>query len=272
MKSTIVSATHALGSFAPAAPAADIPTFGAGQYRTLVQFDRGSLSAGTIGANAAGGPGVHLFVDATEAVKSRLSGVRDQGLVPTADLDAPSTSLFSDSKENNGASHPPEPKITLNGGGAEGPLGPTAPQGLIGPAGGGIALLKRITFSQVSVPPALDGPVALATLSFTPAVDGTALLSGRGYCNMAELANADNRIVIASGGDPLSAFDGQLFENWGVLKVPRGPNGVSYQPTWTSESTMAVTANTPYTLVLAAKHLGTNAKSDCSGSFTVQVF
>ena len=75
MKSTIVSIALALTTFVPAALAGDIPTSGdsfiaignpanfgtsptlnvggAGPYRTLIQFDLGSLPAGTTAASVA---------------------------------------------------------------------------------------------------------------------------------------------------------------------------------------------------------------------------
>ena len=244
MKSTIISVALALASFAPAALAGDIPTSGdafiaignpanfgtsstlnvggAGPYRTLIQFDLGSLPAGTTAASVAkanlvlfvskigtagaisvnaasgswqegtvtgantpaigatvasavpvGNAGVYLVVDATAVVKSWLSGAPNQGFILTADPSAPSTSVFFDSKENSGTSHPPELEIILAGGGAPGPVGPAGPQGPAGsnglngltgsagppgptgPAGsgGGINLIQRVVFCASGAAP-----------------------------------------------------------------------------------------------------------------------
>jgi hypothetical protein len=161
--------------------------------------------------------------------------------------------------------------------GVPGPTGPTGPQGPAGATGppgpAGPTLIKRATFSFVTIPAAGQPVAQLSTMTFTPPVSGTAYLRARGYCNMsAPAAGSDNGINLAAGTVLANVFSTGV-QDWAVLRVPNGsPSGGTYQKMWSSESTIPVTANTATTVFLGGRHeLGT-AATDCSGSFTVEVY
>jgi hypothetical protein len=243
--------------------------------------------------------GAYITVDATALVKAWLDGIiNDHGVILTVDPGFASTSVFFDSKENATTSHPAILQVTLVGGGATGPAGPQGPQGLpgsnglqgvagpagpqgipgpVGPAGSGgsgATLFQRTIFKydQLTISPAGSPPDKLATLTFTPTVNGTAVLRGRGYCIMQIDPVVDNHVSISAAASAAQAFQGATYYEWGILNVPNGSVAGLYQPNWTSESTLPVIANTSYSLSLFARHdLGT-AYAACSGTFTVQVF
>jgi hypothetical protein len=188
-------------------------------------------------------------------------------------------------------------KVTLIGGGAAGPVGPQGPQGLpgsnglqgvagpagpqgvpgpVGPAGPGgsrALLFQRATFSHVNVSPVGSTPDKLATLTFTPTANGTAVVRGRGYCNIFPDPLNDNRVSIDAATSAAQAFSGATFYDWGILNVPRGsvPGGL-YQLEWTSEVTLPVVASTNYSMSLFARHDLSTATANCSGSFSVATF
>jgi hypothetical protein len=244
--------------------------------------------------------GAYITVDATPLVKAWLDGViTNHGIILTVDPGFASTSIFFDSKESATTSHPAILQVTLTGNGAAGPAGPTGPQGLpgsnglqgvagpagpqgipgpAGPAGSGgsgaTQLFQRtfFKFDQLTISPVGSPPDKLATLTFTPTVNGTAVLRGRGYCNMQIDPVVDNHVSISAAASAAQAFQGATYYEWGILNVPRGSAYGLYQPNWTSESTLPVIANTSYSMSLFARHeLGT-AYAACSGTFTVQVF
>ena len=131
--------------------------------------------------------------------------------------------------------------------------------------------MKRTTFSFASVPPYDADPVAVATLTFTPPITGTAVLTARGYCNMQIVVNTDNTVTLAIAPTLESAFAGSVPE-WGVVTVPfNAPFGL-YQPGWTAQTTQSVVAGESYSMVLAARHEVGEEFSDCSGSFMVEIF
>lgn len=150
-----------------------------------------------------------------------------------------------------------------------GPQGPMGATGATGPAGP--TLFKRAPFNSQSVPAAGQPAAVLASLTFTPPVSGTARLAGRGFCNLVPTAGSNNQIAIAAGTSTANAFTTSNSDR-GFVIVPSGsPNGL-YQLGWTSESTMAVSAGTQYTVVLAGRHEAGNTTNDCSGTFTVEIF
>jgi len=130
--------------------------------------------------------------------------------------------------------------------------------------------MKRATFQFATIP-ATPTASQLASLTFTPPVSGTAVLSARGYCNMTPIAGSDNEINIAIGSTLAVAFNGGVAE-WGVLNVPSGSTAGLHQLGWTAETTVAVTAGTSYTRVLAGRHEMGATSTDCSGSFKVEVY
>jgi hypothetical protein len=239
--------------------------------------------------------GAYITVDATALVKAWLDGViTNHGIILTVDPGFASTSVFFDSKESATTSHPAVLQVTLIGGGAAGPAGPTGPQGLTGaagpqgvpgpigpagPAGGGAgsSLFQTVdfTFVNVSPQPAFGSPGIppdqLASLTFTPTANGTAVLSGRGFCNMFPVANSDNRIDIVPGTAAATAFDAPVAK-WGAMNVPRGSATGIYQLNFTSQITVPVVAGQTYTYGLFARHELGSTSSTCTGTFSVQVF
>jgi hypothetical protein len=187
--------------------------------------------------------GSYITVDATTLVKAWLDGIiNNHGVILTVDPGFASTSVFFDSKESATTSHPALLQVTLTEGGAAGPAGPTGPQGLTGPggpqgipgpigpvepgAGGtGSSLFKTVDFRFVTIGPYLtlppySTPDTLASLTFTPASNGTAaLISTRGYCNMAPLVISDNRFDIVAGVTVATAYV-TPHSKWGVVNVP----------------------------------------------------
>ena len=113
--------------------------------------------------------------------------------------------------------------------------------------------------------------VTLASLTFTPAASGTALLSSRGYCNHTQLTTTYSEIQIAAGINVTAAYDAPNYFGWGILRLPANPTGGLFQDNWTSETTLAVTAGTATTVSLFGKHGSDGTQVDsCSGSFTVR--
>ncbi|MBS1857945.1 MAG: collagen-like protein [Acidobacteria bacterium] len=77
----------------------------------------------------------YLAIDATQAVRNWLDHIAlNQGF--SIQPGSPGVSVFFDSKESAGTSHPAELQITLTGpAGPQGATGPAGPQGATGPAG-----------------------------------------------------------------------------------------------------------------------------------------
>ena len=88
---------------------------------------------------------------------------------------------------------------------------------------------------------------------------------------MVPIAGSDNRINLAAGVNAMTAFANPVSP-WGVMNVPQASIYGLYQLSWTSDSTLAVTANTPYTISLFGRHELGNTNSDCLGSLSVLVF
>ena len=149
--------------------------------------------------------------------------------------------------------------------GPQGPPGITGPQGPIGPAGS--VLQKRIAY-QFVVPPAGGAPIQLATMTFTSPVSGTAILRTRGYCNVPSNA-ATVEIHVAAGPTLATVFNSSVTD-WGVIRTVPGTNGLLALP-YTSDNTLAVSAGVATTVVAAARQI-VGSGSDCTGTFTVQVF
>ena len=89
---------------------------------------------------------------------------------------------------------------------------------------------------------------------------------------MAPDLNDQNTLSIdAAPLGPLAFVPGTPY-NWGVINVPFDSVPGLYQQNWTSETTMSVTANTPYTMTLFVRREFGTSKTDCSGSFSVRVY
>jgi hypothetical protein len=155
--------------------------------------------------------------------------------------------------------------------GADGPQGIQGIQGIQGPAGP--TLLKRTTFSFVTIPPSAGGAVQIATLTFTPPVSGTALIMARGFCNINALAaGTTTGLNMGIGSTLANAFGGTVPE-WGVTRLPGGrPTTAQFAQGWTAETTRAVTAGVAQTVGLAGRHEAGTVNDDCTDSLWVEVF
>jgi hypothetical protein len=162
--------------------------------------------------------------------------------------------------------------------GLPGPVGLAGPTGPVGPIGpGGATLYQRTTFTLGSlagkVSPDGAPPNQLVTMTFTPTVSGTAVLFGRGYCQMYSFGDATkNQIEIVPALSAALAFQSNP-NNWGIVDVPPYQAlGNLYLPNWSTESTIPVVANTTYTVGLYARHYPGATTDDCGGSFSVHVY
>jgi hypothetical protein len=81
--------------------------------------------------------GTYVYVDATAAVQSWLSGTTNSGFIVTPNDG--NVNVAFDSKESTTTSHPATLTIAFAAGGAGGPTGATGPQGATGATGFGIA-------------------------------------------------------------------------------------------------------------------------------------
>jgi hypothetical protein len=248
--------------------------------------------------------GTYITVDATALVKAWLNGtITNSGIILTVDPGSPETSVFFDSKESSTTSHPAFLQVTLASAGATGPQGPqgppgptgatgvigaTGPQGPAGPQGSvgpqgpaGISLYERTTFGQSFPMPSTAGTAyPFSSLSFNPTIAGTAVFSARGFCTVSTPGGGDyDQIALipaTSLSQAYSVLAGAAHDE-GIVYEP--PGQVAYQAyiySWTSETTQAVTANTPYTVTLYAQHpaYGGNVSGYddyCTGSLSVQV-
>ena len=154
--------------------------------------------------------------------------------------------------------------------GATGPIGAEGATGVAGATGpAGPTLQKRVGFEGLSIPEA--GNTELATLIITPPVSGTAVLRGRGWCNMQGSASISS-VLFATGTSLATAFDVFDFSTLGVLSIPAGSVAANHQLMWSTEDDFAVTAGVPATFVLAGKAETGPGGATCSGSLRAEVF
>ena len=150
--------------------------------------------------------------------------------------------------------------------GATGAMGATGPVGDTGPAGS--TLRRTAKFRDQGVPDAGSGAVALATMTFTSPVSATAVLSGRGYCNMGG-DTVINTVLISADTNATDAFVPDV-PAWGVLSVPANVAS-SFLLGWTSEREVSVTEGEAVTYSLYAKHGIGSAFAYCTGTFSVEL-
>ena len=171
-----------------------------------------------------------------------------------------------------GTTGPTGPQGSTGAMGAQGPAGTQGPVGAAGPAGTqgppGPTLQKRTGFSNVAIPGTFSPIVQLASLSFTPPKDGTALLRSRGFCNLN--AGGDNaNVKIAAGTSVATVFDAGDLKSYGIIEVP--VSGFT-QAMWTSEQELSVSAGVATTVFLAGRAQVGFSNADCSGTFQVEVY
>ena len=136
-------------------------------------------------------------------------------------------------------------------------------------AAGPTTLQKRSTFAFANVPAAGGGSGQLSSLTFTSPVTGTAVLTGRGWCNVA--SGSPSEIQLGIGATLATAFNGGVQE-WGVIRLSGGLPAGTWALEGVAQTAVAVTANTPATYVLAGRHATGAIADNCSGSFQVLVF
>lgn len=128
--------------------------------------------------------------------------------------------------------------------------------------------IRRNQFNLTTVPTTstnLATSVALSTLTFTPAVSGTALLFGRGTCNTFA---STGQVVIGS------YFPGETTDNANpdraFILVNLG--GMNQQIPFTAERAVSVIAGTSYTFTLRANQSASASVAQaCSGSYSVSL-
>ena len=127
----------------------------------------------------------------------------------------------------------------------------------------------RATFTFVNVPAATTA-ATLATLTFTPTVTGTVVLTGRGYCNQTQLTAGFNGINVAAGTSSALAF-GTSVSDWGVVGVPAAAVSLgNFQTTFSSNTTLPVTAGVATTMSLFGRHETSATTDDCGGTFEIR--
>jgi hypothetical protein len=144
--------------------------------------------------------------------------------------------------------------------GATGPAGPAGPKGEAGLLGSPSSLFRRATY-EGKVPTAQV--TELASLSFTPAKSGEALVLARGFCDveLEEPNHAEASVWIGRNGNESQ----RGFES-GRLRVPVGKPGDIQGYGYTAEKAIQVTAGA--TESIGVFGLG-NTPDFCSGSVTV---
>ena len=150
--------------------------------------------------------------------------------------------------------------------GAAGPAGLPGNAGAPGPTGpAGPTLMKRARFDSIAIL-AINGPVSLATLAFTPPVSGSALFRGQGSCQIDAGIVAQHKF--AAGGGTQDAF--QSLDPGNIAFLQNGSSTAAQYVNWSFSKEVAVTAGN-----LVQESLWDAPSSQnitCSGSFEVEVF
>jgi hypothetical protein len=242
--------------------------------------------------------GVYVTVDATALLKAWLDGIiANQGVIVTPDPAYAGTSVFFDSKESVGTSHPAILQVTLTGGGANGATGPTGiagPQGAagipgatgskgangaagsagpIGPTGatgaagvsGSHTTFTRKAFEMNHVQP--FGTTTMVTINLVPVATGTAIIRGRGYCTV----STSDYLALGGGPDSTSAFASLPNGSFDVGIADGRALKKSGNVSWTSETSMPVVAQTPYAMSIYGFEMTQSSGTDCYGSMSVEL-
>lgn len=154
--------------------------------------------------------------------------------------------------------------------GAAGAEGPQGPQGPAGPTS--IQSMKRATFGYVSPSSTVITSTELTHVTFTAPASGTALLRGRGWCNLMGGTNALGLNIVGGTGDVASVFNNVAFKDMGIIRVVAGSPEQIAQLAFSTENELTVTAGSEYTAYLAVRReIGTET-ANCSGSLTIEVY
>ena len=158
--------------------------------------------------------------------------------------------------------------------GATGNTGATGLQGLTGATGpAGPTRMKRARFNTVLLSNVSGTVTELSAMTFTSDISGTALLRGRGFCEL-PVTLSPSQVYIAAGlsnqtfQQNLGADDFAYIKQW----VTSGPNVFTQSEHWSLETAISVTSGEPVSVALRADYDGLSLQSYCNGTFTVEVF
>lgn len=149
--------------------------------------------------------------------------------------------------------------------GAQGPQGPKGEQGVPGSVASPSSLFRTKRFSG-----SLTATIGLlATLDFTPAASGEALVRARGFCDITPDAANPAGLQIAIGKNT-TEVQSQPIENAGLIELTKQtPNG-SQAYGISAERTLAVTAGSPESISLFGVGTGAATSKFCQGTLTIQ--
>lgn len=109
----------------------------------------------------------------------------------------------------------------------------------------------------------------IGSVSYVPAVSGTALVRARGWCNVEGSGTGSNEIILKLGKTQASADLTELAE-WGVIRLEKlGAAGTDQALAFSAETTVPVVAGANESVSLFAAGNGAGEKS-CSGTIVIQ--
>jgi hypothetical protein len=200
----------------------------------------GAAIASGVAINAAG---AYIYVDATAAVQSWLSGTNNNGILITP---AGGVNVAFDSKESSTTSHPATLNVMLNQPGPAGPTGPQGPAGPTGPPGD----------TGATGPAGAAGPAGISTVYFTSNMTGFTIPSGAVKVTVASLVLPAGSWLVRANTTVGSLGNSPV--NIGCFISPNGTGGTAYMPLQNMTSVLS----DQVALTLAAT---TSVTYQCSG-------
>jgi hypothetical protein len=157
--------------------------------------------------------------------------------------------------------------------GPQGIQGPKGDQGIQGPKGDrgepGLHgspsdLFRETSFEEVALPQGQIRP--LASISFTPARGGEALVEARGQCFIKPSATSNASADVSISQNPAAPFNGQGF-SWGRILIAKGESG-GQEYGFTAEKPIPVSAGVTQSISVFGLSNAT-VTAECSGTLTV---
>lgn len=148
--------------------------------------------------------------------------------------------------------------------GAQGPQGDTGAVGPAGPAGTGGGVYLRNVFDS----PPIGSVKNLSTLQFVPDRDGTALVRGRGVCDVA--STGGQALLFVAAAENQGALGNVDPGDWALLKAPQ--SSVSAKINWSTEVEVPFLSGQPVSMSLFIQRIDGNDIVSCQGSFTAESF
>lgn len=109
----------------------------------------------------------------------------------------------------------------------------------------------------------------LATLTFTPNISGTAVLIGRGYCNVTTSTTGEVNVVL---GTVVPGDSNPVFTEWAAIRSPRTSVSEGMQAAFFTQRTITVAAGVARTVNLKAfRELASTTSLNCIGSYSVTI-